>query len=59
MENEQKKSEASLGAMRKRRVTMADGRRYLIYYTFGDDAETVEDESENQQKKADEKQTRL
>jgi hypothetical protein len=50
MENEQKKSEASPGAMRKQRVTMADGRRYMIYYTFGDDAETVEDEPENQQK---------
>ena len=28
--------------MKKRRVLMADGRRYLIYYTFGDEnAETV------------------
>ena len=50
MENEQKMSATDIGAMRKRRVTMADGRRYLIYYTFGEDAETIGDEPENQQK---------
>lgn len=26
-----------VGAMKKRRVVMADGRRHLIYYNFGDD----------------------
>ena len=31
-------TEKSVGEMKKRRVTMADGKRYLIYYTF-DDAE--------------------
>ena len=28
--------EKSVGDMKKRRVMMADGKRYLIYYTFGD-----------------------
>ena len=28
--------EKSVGEMKKRRVMMADGKRYLIYYTFGD-----------------------
>ena len=30
----------SVGAMRRRRTLMADG-RYLIYYTFGDEDETT------------------
>lgn len=37
MENEEKQSENKVGEMRKRREPMADGRRYIIYYTFGDD----------------------
>lgn len=41
MKSEQTKSETDTGAMRKRRVTMADGRRYLIYYTFGNEPETA------------------
>ena len=28
--------EKNVGEMKKRRVMMADGKRYLIYYTFGD-----------------------
>jgi hypothetical protein len=27
---------ANVGEMRKRREKMADGRRYIIYYTFGE-----------------------
>ena len=38
MNSETKKLKTSVGEMRKRRVTMADGRRYLIYYTFGGEA---------------------
>lgn len=34
MDSETEKLKASIGEMQKRRVTMADGRRYLIYYTF-------------------------
>jgi len=37
MENEEKQVEKVVGEMRKRRETMADGRRYIIYYTFGDE----------------------
>ena len=37
MENEEKQTEQSVGEMHKRRETMADGRRYIIYYTFGDE----------------------
>ena len=28
-------AETSVGEMHKRRETMPDGRRYIIYYTFG------------------------
>jgi hypothetical protein len=35
MHDEQKeKSERNIGEMRKRQEKMADGRRYIIYYTF-------------------------
>lgn len=37
MENEEKKADKAVGEMRKRRETMADGRRYILYYTFGDE----------------------
>ena len=37
MENEEKQSENTVGKMHKRREKMADGRRYIIYYTFGDE----------------------
>lgn len=30
-------TETIVGEMHKRREKMADGRRYIIYYTFGDD----------------------
>lgn len=35
-EDEQRGKEVE--PLHKRRETMADGRRYIIYYTFGDDA---------------------
>ena len=37
MENEEKEPEKTIGEMHKRRETMADGKRYIIYYTFGDE----------------------
>lgn len=37
MENEEKQLEKPIGKMHKRRETMTDGRRYIIYYTFGDE----------------------
>ena len=44
MENEVKNLEAAqstretVGEMLKRREKMADGKRYIIYYTFGEEA---------------------
>lgn len=35
MNSETEKLKTSIGEMHKRRETMADGRRYIIYYTFG------------------------
>lgn len=48
MEDKGKTLETSVGEMQKRRETMPDGKRYIIYYTFGDGAnsETMT-ESEN------------
>ncbi len=37
MENEEKQPEKTVGEMHKRRETMPDGKRYIIYYTFGDE----------------------
>jgi hypothetical protein len=37
MENEEKKAEKPVGEMHKRRETMPDGKRYIIYYTFEDE----------------------
>lgn len=36
MEDKETKPETGVGEIRKRRETMADGRRYIIYYTFGE-----------------------
>ena len=38
MDSETAKLKMSIGEMQKRRVMMADGRRYLIYYTFDDES---------------------
>ena len=36
--------EKSVGEMKKRRVTMEDGKRYLIYYTFENGEKLVDSE---------------
>ncbi len=42
-------AETSVGEMRKRRETMPDGKRYIIYYTFGaEKGENSESVTENQ-----------
>jgi hypothetical protein len=40
MQPENIESLPGVGEMKKRRVVMADGRRYLIYYTFGNESES-------------------
>jgi len=48
MGNEEKQPEKTVGEMHKRRETMADGKRYIIYYTFGnEEAEPQKEVSEN------------
>ena len=37
MENEEKQPAGNTDAMHKRQETMPDGKRYIIYYTFGDE----------------------
>ena len=37
MENEEKQPVEKVGPMHKRRETMADGRRYIVFYTFGNE----------------------
>lgn len=37
MQEKEIEKKSSVDAMHKRRVVMADGRRYLIYYTFETD----------------------
>jgi hypothetical protein len=44
MKNEEKKDEKGMGEMNKRRETMPDGRRYIIYYTFGSEAKNEANE---------------
>lgn len=34
MQNEEADKKQSVGAMKKRRETMVDGKRYIVYYTF-------------------------
>ena len=40
MPEEKKTPSETVGEMHKRREIMSDGRRYLIYYTFGQSIET-------------------
>ena len=51
MAEEFRVQETSVGEMHKRQEVMADGRRYIIYYTFGSDvvsdAKSSGDASEN------------
>ena len=37
MQKEKTNSEEQIAPMRKRREPMADGSRYIIYYTFGEE----------------------
>lgn len=39
MENQEVDLEQEVGEMHKRRETMPDGKRYIIYYTFGESKE--------------------
>jgi hypothetical protein len=48
MEDKGKTRETSVGEMRKRRETMPDGKRYIIYYTFGDGGEKSETLTKNE-----------
>ena len=43
MQSENNKNLPDIGEMKKRRVLMADGRRYLIYYTFDQDSPASSD----------------
>jgi len=48
MENQEKPPEKAVGEMHKQRETMADGRRFIIYYTFGnEETELPKEVSEN------------
>ncbi len=44
MENEENQLKNEVGEMRRRRETMPDGRRYIIFYTFGDEEKTTRNE---------------
>ncbi len=50
MKDTDAKPEMSLGEMNKRREVMADERRYIIYYTFGE-AEKTRPKTENKEVK--------
>ena len=48
MENEEKQLEKGIGEMHKLHETMADGRRYIIFYTFENEEPQLQKEvSEN------------
>jgi hypothetical protein len=48
MKNEEKQLKKAVGEIRKRCETMADGKRYIIYYTFGNEETEPQNEvSEN------------
>ena len=44
MPDEKHKISDKIGEMHKRRETMSDGKRYLIYYTFGSNTEASDAE---------------
>lgn len=43
---------SKVGALKKRRVEMADGRRYLIYYTFDSEDSAPSDNAANSSENA-------
>lgn len=45
MQSENDKNLPNIGEMKKRRVLMADRRRYLIYYTFDKDSPVSSDQT--------------
>ncbi len=46
MENEEKPPKNTVGEMHKRRETMPDGKRYIVYYTFGNEEKEPDAEVE-------------
>lgn len=49
MQNERnEKAEQSGAAMRKRRETMPDGRRYIIYYVFENNGDAARNDEPNE-----------
>jgi hypothetical protein len=50
MNDEEDNRKTTIGEMRKRREKMADGKRYIIYYTFEQPKETPEDTAQNEVK---------
>ncbi len=51
MEDEQRQTGESIGDIHKRREMMADERRYIIYYTFGEDENPALKKTEAEEKK--------
>ncbi len=48
MENEKNQPENKVGEMHKRRETMPDGKRYIIFYTFeSEEKDSAEEVKEN------------
>lgn len=56
MENQETKHDESVGEMHKNRELMADGRRYIIYYTFGNNEETAKEMPEDFNLKTEERE---
>jgi len=50
MQDKETKKETRLREMRKRRETMADARRYIIYYTFEKVEEIPPERTQNEEK---------
>ena len=48
MQNEETNEKINVGAMKKRRETMPDEKRYIIYYSFETADETPEKAEENE-----------
>lgn len=47
MEKEENKQEKPVGEMRKQTETMADGKRYIIFYTFGGEEKQSDEVKKN------------
>ena len=53
MPNEKEKTPPETGEMKKHRVAMEDGRRYLIFYTFEKTANISEEDARESEKDKD------